>query len=307
MRRLLVGLLLACSSIACNPVYFVGVKFVYRKAPLPERQIIRNFSYAAPSDDPKQQLDLYMPTVGQWPVVVFVHGGGWTTGDRALRVGGADIYGNIGRFLASNGIGAAVISYRLVPRVTWREQADDVVQAVRWVAATAPVYGAMRDAIVLAGHSAGAQLAARTALDRTALARAGVSASAIRGMFLVSGAGYDLADPKTYELGHDRAFYENVFKRASQPDGWAAGSALPLVAAGAPPAVVLHAGGDDEALKYQSRVLHEALTKAGARSRLVEVPGLSHTRIVPTISRDDREAGMALLEFVRDVTGAGDQ
>ena len=54
-------------------------------------------------------------------------------GDRAQKFGGADVYGNIGRFLASEGFGAAIISYRLLWTTDWRTQAMDAARAVAWV------------------------------------------------------------------------------------------------------------------------------------------------------------------------------
>jgi hypothetical protein len=80
-------------------VRWVGIQLFYDKADLPPNQSLKNISYdpSAP-DDPKRQLDLFMPAGRDWPMVVFIHGGGWTWGDRAQKIGGADIYGNIRPF-----------------------------------------------------------------------------------------------------------------------------------------------------------------------------------------------------------------
>ena len=307
MTRLLVvfALLLASASglVACAPLQFIGVRFVYTRAPLPESQILRGMSYDPATGSPKQRLDLYMPTPGprRWPAVIFIHGGSWTSGDRSLEVGGADLYGNIGRFLAQHGYGTAVISYRLLPDVDWLTQAEDVAKAVKWVHDNAPGYGALDNVLVLMGHSSGAQLAARAALDPQLLARAGVPASAIRGLIAVSGAGYDMTDEETYRLGNDPAFYAERFQRGVGDAGWReAGSVLPLRnAAKPPPALVIYAGGETRALQRQSRLFVEALTRAGEPPTVLVAPGLSHTRIVPTLSRDDRAAGAAVLAFLR--------
>src|SRR5439155_18980367 len=91
--------------------------------------IHRDICYREGSADEKHRLDLFLPHGTNWPILIFIHGGGLTSGDKALRVSGADVYGNIGRFYASQGIGVAVINYRLQPKVTWREQAEDVAHA----------------------------------------------------------------------------------------------------------------------------------------------------------------------------------
>jgi acetyl esterase/lipase len=298
IRRLVLAAAIA-SVVACNPLYYVGLKFVYRRANLPSGQILRNVAYEPTASNPRETLDLFLPPGTGWPVVVFVHGGSWTSGDKDLRVGGADVYDNIGRFLASRGIGAAVIEYRLIPAVDWREQAADVARAVGWVYRTIPVYGGRRDRIVLMGHSAGAQLAVRTALDDHALGREGVPAAAIAGVIAVSGAGYDLTDAETYHLGNDPAFYAARFQRNASDVNWQAeASPIGLMRPGAPPFLIVYAGGETKPLQRQSRLLNDAAIRAGVTTRLLDAPGLSHTRIVPTLSRADRPAGAAILEFL---------
>ena len=239
---------------------------------------------------------------------MFVHGGNWTEGDRALKVGGADVYGNIGRFLALHGYGTAVISYRLIPGVDWQAQADDVALALKWGFESGPAYGATRDAIVMMGHSAGAQLAMRVALDEDRLARVAVRRSAIRGVIAVSGAGYDMTDEQTYTLGNDPRFYEQRFRLSAGDTDWRRrGSILPLAMSARtsartpnpPTTLVMFAEKDSPSLKRQSELLAAALKQAGASTTVVEQPGATHTRIVPMLSRADRVAGTAILEFLR--------
>jgi acetyl esterase/lipase len=298
-RSLILSLVLASFGCA-NPIDFIGIRFVYKRAALPDAQIFRDISYDAMTGSPKQRLDLYTPASPGWPTVVFVHGGSWTEGDRALKFGGADVYGNIGRFLAQHGYGTAVISYRLIPDVDWRTQADDVAKAVAWVHEHIAAYGGLRDTIVMMGHSAGAQLAVRIALDAERLRRFDVPQGAMRGVIAVSGAGYDMADQETYALGADPEFYAERFQLSADDTNWQRdGSILSLVSAAAPPALVIYAGGESRPLQRQSQRFEAALTQAGAKVTLLEVPGLSHTRIVMTLSRDDRPAGTAILEFLR--------
>jgi acetyl esterase/lipase len=153
------------------------------------------------------------------------------------------------------------------------------------------------------GHSAGAQLAMRAALDRAALTRVGVPPAAIAGVIAVSGAAYDLTDQTTYDLGNDPEFYAQRFRTGPTDTGWQReASVVPLVTAGAPPSLLMYAGGETKPLQRQSHVMADALKAAGTRTTLLEIPGLSHTHIVPTLSRDDREAGAAILAFVRNET-----
>src|SRR6185295_8639815 len=135
----------------------------------------------------KRQLDLFLPSAPDFATVVFMHGGGWTTGDRMLTSGGADVYRNVGRFLAARGFASAVISYRLLFDVDWRGQAEDVARAVAFVQKSIGARGARPRAVFLMGHSAGAQLATRIALEAEWLTRAGGDPSGICGVVAASG------------------------------------------------------------------------------------------------------------------------
>ena len=78
--------------------------FVYRETTLAPERTIGNIAYDASAPlDPKRQLDLFLPSAPDFSTVVFVHGGGWTSGDRTLTTGGADVYRNIGGVEVSAG------------------------------------------------------------------------------------------------------------------------------------------------------------------------------------------------------------
>ena len=294
--KAVLAIALAAALTGCSLATRVGVRFLYRKADLPATQIIRDLCYlpSSPCDGPDHTLDLYRPLTRQWPVVVFVHGGDWDSGDKDLRAGGADVYANVGRFYAGRGIGVAVINYRLQPRVKWPEQVDDVRTAFSWVRANIATYGGQPDRVFLMGHSAGAHLAALVALTAPDEVR-----RAVRGVIAVSGAGLDLADEKTYQLGADRVYYVARFRDGDSSDEWKRrGSPIRFVGPEAPPFLILYAQGETKALQHQSQLLDAALQKNGVASRLVPVPGESHTRIVLALSHPDKVPARAILEFV---------
>ena len=294
----------ACAlSASCGLYYTAGIRLLYRKAELPPSgRVVRDLPYAGANSTASQRLNLFLPPGKGWPFVVFVHGGSWDAGDRNLEVGGADIYNNIGRYLATQGIGAAVIGYRLLPEVTWQTQAADVAAAVAWVGAHAADYGASTQCVFVMGHSAGAQLALRAAIDPSARGADGLALPDICGVIGVSGAGYDLRDQRTYDLGNDPGFYERRF--GGTPDWQFEASPIRFVTPGAavrmPPFLLLYAGGETKALQRQSQLLHERLLAVGATSALAVVPGESHSRIVLTLSRNDKTAGPRIVAFVRD-------
>lgn len=315
--RIALSLSVALLTLSCRAVVgAVAMPFLYDEVTLPSAQIVRDVPYheGDGSRADKHRLDLFLPSVpagpnvapiadaahaadamAPWPVVIFVHGGGWTSGDRGLRFGGEDVYGNFGRYLASHGIGAAVISYRLQFEVEWRDQVEDVARAAAWVRANIGDYGGDPDAVFLMGHSAGAQLASFVALDRETAARYGVGS--VCGLIPVSGAGFDLADQKTYELGGSVSYYERRF-RIAQEDWMREASAVTRIGPGAPPALILYAEDDWESLQRQAVVLEEALRAAGAPARRVEVPDVDHYTVILALSRRDGVAGASVVDFV---------
>ncbi len=304
--RLSSWLLLALSALVlggCSAaVEWLGVRLLYEGTETPaERQLIDlPYRQDAGSDPVKHRLDFFLPEGEGWPMLVFVHGGGWTAGDKSLKAGGADVYSNIGRFYAAQGFGTAVINYRLQPEVSWREQVDDVARAVAWVRANAAAHGGDPESLFLMGHSAGAQLSAFVALDRRPLGRHGLSPEALCGVVAVSGAGYDLADEETYELDADFEWYEELFRAGDPGDAWLReASATRYVSPEAPPFMLVHVTNEWTSLQHQNRLLHSALVEAGADSRLLVVQGQGHNRMVLTLSRGDKTPVPEILEFLR--------
>lgn len=113
--------------------------------------ITRDVAYGS---DPLQKLDLYVPEgkAGPRPVLLFVHGGGFTRGDKHA----AFYPDNITGWAAKHGMVGVNIDYRLAPKNPWPAAVQDVASAIRWVHANIAKYGGDPDRIVLWGHSAGA-------------------------------------------------------------------------------------------------------------------------------------------------------
>ncbi|MEM6457194.1 MAG: alpha/beta hydrolase [Acidobacteriota bacterium] len=237
---------------------------------LPEMRQIDDVAYRDDVDaDPKKhRLDLYLPARAKGdaptPVLVFVHGGGWRTGDKDLKQLGVTPYIDIGRFYAQHGFVVVVPNYRLPP-ATWRDQVDDVADAVAWTYRNITAHDGDPARIFVGGHSAGAQLATRVALDRALLHERDADPDAICGVLAISGGGYDLADEQTYDLGARRSYYTEIFPEAE----WTEASPVTYLDASAPPFLVLSARGEWPSLHHQNRLLADALADAGADARNV--------------------------------------
>lgn len=226
----------------------------------------REFAYGA---DPKQRLDLVKPAgVSRAPVLLFVHGGGWSIGDKTHAAPDKAKWAN------AKGWAFASANYRLVPQATVEQQAADVAAAIAWLRANAAKEGLDADRVVLMGHSAGAHLAALVGTDPQYLKAAGVPMGAIKGVVLLDGAGYDVPTQASAEMNLVRPMYEAAFSK--DPKRQAALS--PTRHAAAPNVsrwliLPIERRQDSQA---QSKGLADALSRAGASARVVAVPGESH-------------------------------
>jgi dipeptidyl aminopeptidase/acylaminoacyl peptidase len=155
------------------------------------------------------------------------------------------------------------------------------------------------------GHSAGAQLAARIALDVNPLSHYGLSPAIIKGAIAVSGAGFDLRDEQTYTLGRNLYLYEDRFRCGDPTDAWKTdASPICFINPAAPPFLIIHSEGDPKALQRQSNLMHTALRKHGTESQLVRIPGENHCRMVLALSRADKAAAPAIQSFVQKFSAA---
>lgn len=102
----------------------------------------------------QQKLDVYLPDEGEgpWPLIIYVHGGGWAMGNKTL--GALDCI--IGALKC--GYALVTVDYRLAPGAVFPEFLYDVKTAVRWARAHAADYGFDPDRFAMLGDSAGGHL-----------------------------------------------------------------------------------------------------------------------------------------------------
>ncbi|MBL8958731.1 MAG: alpha/beta hydrolase [Gemmatimonadetes bacterium] len=143
---------------ACSDQTATGVATERIEAPLldvtPGILAVTNVPYATRSAS--QKLDIHLPTTGAkpYPVVLWIHGGGWSSGDKQLSPTNAVLT------LLTKGIAVVSINYRLSGEAKWPAQMHDVKAALRWVRANAAAYNLDANRVGAWGLSAGGHLAA---------------------------------------------------------------------------------------------------------------------------------------------------
>lgn len=234
---------------------------------------------------PRQRLDVYVPTVpaaGPRPLVVFVHGGRWSSGSK-------DLYRFVAAGLAERGVVAVVPNYRLYPEVRMAAAAEDVAHAVVWAEHAAPRYGADPAGVTVMGHSAGAQLAALVATDQHWVAAAG--GTPVRALVGLAGP-YDFLPLTEDDL---RDYF-------GPPQRYAESQPVNYVDAASAPALLLHGLDDTTTRPRNSESLAARLRASGVPVEVRLLPGEDHTAILKRFARfyraDDPVYG-ELLRFLR--------
>lgn len=120
-------------------------------AALHEVTVLRDIKFASPGGV-DLLMNIHMPKdVEQPPLVMYIHGGGWTGGDR----NGCNL-----QWLPKYGYAVASIEYRMSHEAIFPAQIHDCKGALRWLRANAEKYGYDAEIVIVAGSSAGGHLSA---------------------------------------------------------------------------------------------------------------------------------------------------
>ena len=283
MRTLLAVLALAASVLAsgCTSI-LLGVA---NGADIANGAYTRavNEAYGA---DARQTLDIYRPKAPgakPLPLVVFVHGGRWSSGSK-------EEYRFVAAGLASRGAVVVVPNYRLYPTVRMAEAADDLAHAVAYAQDHALALGADPRHVVLMGHSAGAQLAALVAYDGRWLKGAG--ARPVRAFAGFAGP-YDflpLKDPDLIDYFGPPEHYP-----ATQPVNFVDRSSVP--------AFLVQGLADRTVALRNTNSLAEHLKEAGVAVEVRLLPGEDHGGVLKRFARFYRSGEPvyeALIRFIAE-------
>ena len=227
----------------------------------------RNLTYCH-----SQQLDLYIPRTAPTrpvPIVLYVHGGGFTSGDKS------DLNPTFLDALASGGYAVASVNYRLAPDSHFPAQIEDVKCAIRYLRAKASHYRLNGSQIFAFGTSVGGQLVALAALtghhsrfDVGAYATEPSNVTAVVDMF-------GPANLTQAASGFTSSGIQDAFGRNDHRDLVLA-SPVHYVAPHAPPILLVQGAEDTKVLKSQSMELYRDLKSAGDPAQLLLVQNMGH-------------------------------
>jgi acetyl esterase/lipase len=239
--------------------------------------------------DPAQKLEMFVPqgAKGMLPIVVFVHGGGWSSGD-------PHDYRFIARTLCAQGYAVVLAGYRLYPQARYPAMLEDGASALRWVHDNAAKLGGDPSRMALMGHSAGAYNVVMLSLDPQWLKVVGLDTGAIRGTVSLAGP-FDFLPFDTPATIH--SFGDAPDPSMTQPVNFARKDAPPLL---------LVTGDSDTRVKPRnSKALARRMTEAGTPTEPVLLDGVSHEGIIMMFARPfarDKRGLDAVLPFLAKVT-----
>lgn len=237
----------------------------------------------------RHRLDLYLPIARggrgarepsvAWPLLVFLHGGGFREGDPTL-------YGYLAEPFLRSGVAFISAGYRLTPEAYLPDTYSDVENLLAWCVQHLPSRGVDVARVSLAGHSAGAILTAHLAVRNDWLTQRGLPSDLLKAAIPISGV-YDFTDP-----ADRREFFESDADRVA---------ASPLSRLAVTPAPMLVAYGSDEnqpTYAADSKRLVEAVRARGGRADLLELGGATHADTVDALGDPASPLFQAVMHII---------
>lgn len=274
-----------------SPPEAPGPAFDPSKAGTAEKDI----TYCTPGGVPVL-LDAYYPRLAgaRWPAVVFIHGGGWTGGDKTAPANSGPLF----NALREAGFLVFSVNYRLAPAFQFPAMIEDVKCAIRYLRAHAADYNLDPGRIGVWGSSAGGHLAALLAtadtaagfdsgqyLDQSSRVQAGISLFGPTDLTVIFPGGYEPLASLVF--GRFDPFLASPVAYVSSDD---------------PPFLMIHGEADTLVPISQSEILLERLQAAGVPAALIRVANAQHgftplpgTNISPRLG----EIHQAIVEFFR--------
>jgi triacylglycerol lipase len=274
-----------------------GMAALYK--PLQEREpyvgihVTRDLSYGP---DPQNLADVFTPSdrgLGKKrPVLLFVHGGGFTAGERRL---GPDspFYDNIGVWAVRHGFIGINMTYRRAPQAQWPAGPEDIGRAVDWVGRTIADQGGDAKRIFILGHSAGATHVAGYISHPQFHGE-----STIKGAIIVSGSfevtpTASVIPEEATLVQHEKSYFGEDPSLDSEQSSTAGLVSTPI------PLLFVNAEYDPPFFKRHAAALRTEFQRAHRQDRFIVLPVENHMSQIFSINTPDEGLSRAVEEFTR--------
>ena len=227
-----------------------------------------NVDIYRPTEKPKGLFAFAMADKDKAPVLLYVHGGGWISGERTK------VY-NLPVYARERGYLLVSTDYRPVPQTSIDGQVNEVARAIRWTRANIERYGGDPNRIVIMGHSAGSHLVSMVAVKKLG--------GSIRGVIANDVQAYDLPEYHRLRNNSMATVYQKAF--GTNPANWVKHSPMTYVdqGSGYPPFLILYSRSDYERRKALANAFANALRRKGTQVTVYDGRNYTHGTIASGI------------------------
>ncbi len=265
------------------------------------QSVAHDVPYSPDPIDKPRTLDICSPKdANHLPVLFWIHGGGWQTGDKS------DVKSKP-QFFNDHHFVFVSANYRLLPKVDMPTLTRDVASALAYVHTHIADHGGDPHRIVIAGHSAGAQLAALLCTDEKYLAEHHIPFTDLKACIPVDGDTYDI--PAIIELAETRWRLHHMppqkfghrEKFGNDPSLHRDFSAVYHVAEGKhiPPFLILYVAGHPDTSAQAFR-LNAVLKESHIPTRTFPAQDTTHTKLNDDLGVPTDPATKALSTFLAE-------
>jgi arylformamidase len=278
----------------------LGLPFSLATARAAEMKVVKDIPYTTEKIE-RHILDVYTPgNAKNVPVVFWIHGGGWQTGDKSQIE-------HKPQWFVDQGFVFVSTNYRLLPNVEMLTIFQDVAKSIHWVHDHIAEHGGDPNRVFVMGHSAGAQLAALMCTDDRYLKAEGLSLSMLKGCVPVDGDTYDvpaiIETAETRRRAHGQPLPKNGHREkfGNTPEKHRDYSAVTHVAKakGIPPFLILYVA-DQPDNTAQAQRMERALRDADVPVKLFGGKETNHNRLNDNLGLPDDAASKAVHDFVAE-------
>lgn len=267
----------------------------------PTKNLNIQYKTVAGTDKNLLSLDIYAPKgcVTSAPVMVYVHGGGWQSGDKSQNLGDKVKYFN------DQGFVFVSVNYRLAPDAMYPAFNEDVADALAWLAQNASKYGGDAKKLSLIGHSAGGSIVSSVATDESYMKDSRIPRTSLRCTIALDSTAYDIGEAAEAwservdgkERREESAIYENAF--GTDPAVYEDASPISHVEEGKyAPLFFLVTRGDSERISLVEEFAN-ALKETGKPAPVIDAGKLSHEEVNDAIGKkSDKVITPKLTAFI---------
>lgn len=241
--------------------------------------------------DRKHYYRLYPGTNPSFPLIFFIHGGGWWHGSPKVLTA-------IGHFFSGRGYTVVLPAYRLVPDYTYPKQIRDIMSAFSHVIKTLP-NACFNNQVAVIGFSAGGELGAHLVFDHVMQDKYGIDSGLFKCFISLSG----VLDFTKCRSSHARRLIKNYLGQKYTPDK---ANPINIIKEEVKVPVLCIHGSKDKLIDVQNAIsFATAINRHGGSAKVHMLKGYHHSDVMELLIGKGKEETYKLLDFIQKSANDG--